>query len=332
MNKVLTISIAAYNVEKYLEQTLSSLNDKRFIDDIEVLIVDDGSKDGTKDIALKYQSIAPETFKYIAKENGGHGSTINKGIELATGKYFRVIDGDDWVDTEQFAQYNERLKQTDADLVLTQCKIIEEDSERFNLPIKNLTDGEVYHWEDINDFAQIGLSTTTIKTCLLKDNNVRITEKCFYVDIEYTILALYYSKTVLYMELPVYMYRKINVSQSTSKKNMVKNVEMQEKVACNVCKMYAAFLEEGKLCNSKNEAIYKRVAQITGSTFRTYLLLEKNYASKKSIIEFDNKIKNISPYIFERLSRERFIKVMRTGNYIFIPVLRIVYRVWILRY
>ena len=129
MDKILTLSIAAYNVEKYLDQTLSSLNDERFLDDIEVLVIDDGSKDGTKDIALKYQNIVPDTFKYIKKENGGHGSTINKGIELATGKYFRVIDGDDWVDTERFATFIERLKNTDADLVLTQCKIIEETCE-----------------------------------------------------------------------------------------------------------------------------------------------------------------------------------------------------------
>lgn len=332
MSKVLTVSVAAYNVEKYLEQTLSSMNDKRFINDIEVLIIDDGSKDHTRDIALKYQSIASGTFKYIAKENGGHGSTINKGIELASGKYFRVVDGDDWVDTEQFAQFIERLKHTDAELILTQCKIIEEDSERFNLPIKNLSDGKLYHWEDIDNFAQIGLSTTTIKTCLLRDNNVRITEKCFYVDIEYTIWALYYSKTVMYMELPIYMYRKSNVSQSTSKKNMVKNAAMQEKVACNVCKMYAEFIAENKLCNSKNEAIYRRVAQITGSTFRTYLLLEKNSESKNSIKEFDNKIKAISPQIFEQLGKDRFIKVMRAGNYVFIPMLRAIYKLWILKY
>ena len=79
MNKILTVSVAAYNVEKYLDQTLSTLNDKRLIEDIEVLIIDDGSKDHTKDIALEYQAMAPEIFKYIAKDNGGHGSTINKG-------------------------------------------------------------------------------------------------------------------------------------------------------------------------------------------------------------------------------------------------------------
>ena len=115
MSKILTVSVAAYNVEKYLDQTLASLNDARFLNDIEVLVVDDGSMDGTADIALKYQAMAPDSFKYIAKENGGHGSTINKGLELAHGKYFRVLDGDDWVVRNGFAEYIYRLKQSDAD-------------------------------------------------------------------------------------------------------------------------------------------------------------------------------------------------------------------------
>ena len=105
LTKILTISIAAYNVEKYIDRTLSSLNDPRFLDDIEVLIIDDGSSDNTKQIALEYEASAPDTFHYISKENGGHGSTINCGIRFATGKYFRVIDGDDWVDTNSFALY-----------------------------------------------------------------------------------------------------------------------------------------------------------------------------------------------------------------------------------
>lgn len=108
-NKILTISVAAYNVEKTLSKTLDSFNDSRIYDDVEVLIIDDGSKDKTKDIAEKYEKLVPQMFKYIKKSNGGHGSTINKGITLATGKYFKVIDGDDWVDTDSLIKFVEKL-------------------------------------------------------------------------------------------------------------------------------------------------------------------------------------------------------------------------------
>ena len=332
MYKLLTISVAAYNVEKYLEQTLSSLNDQRFLDDIEVLIVDDGSKDGTKDIALKYQNIAPDTFKYVKKENGGHGSTINKGIELASGKYFRVIDGDDWVDQDGFAKYIKLLKRTKADLILTQHKTNCAGKESLQDLVHGMENEKLYHWfEDLN-IEGITLHMTTIKTALLQSNSIRITEKCYYVDIEFIIWSIYLSETISYFDIPVYIYRIGNASQSINKKNMVKNIAMQEKVACNECKMYSSFLAEKKLEYSKNKMIYKCVAQSIGGTFRTYLLLDNNSESKRKIIEFDNKIKNISPEIFEMLKKQKFIRFMRFGNYIFIPLLRILYRIWILRY
>ena len=93
--KILTISIAAYNVEKFLDKTLSSLCNESLSEDLEVLIIDDGSTDKTGNIAKQYEKKYPNIFRYVYKENGGHGSTINKGIELAQGKYFRVLDGDD---------------------------------------------------------------------------------------------------------------------------------------------------------------------------------------------------------------------------------------------
>ena len=328
----MTVSIAAYNVDKYLDQTLSSLNDQRFLDDIEVLIIDDGSKDGTKDIALRYQNIVPDTFKYIQKENGGHGSTINKGIELATGKYFRVIDGDDWVDSDGFFEYIKLLKHSDADLVLTQHKTDCNGKKSLQDFVHGMENEKMYHWSDNLNLDSITLHMTTVKTELLQSNAVRITEKCFYVDIEFIIWAIYLSETVSYFSIPVYIYRIGNASQSVNKKNMIKNVAMQETVACNVCKMYALYLDNKKLSDSKNKMIFKCVSQSVGSTFRTYLLFHGNVESKNKIIELDDKIKKIAPEIFNLLGKQKFIKLMRTGNYMFIPLLRILYRIWILRY
>ena len=118
MEKILTVTVPSYNVEKFLENTLDSFVDERVLDDIEVLIVDDGSKDKTAEIGRKYEEKYPDTFRVISKENGGHGSTINRGIGEAKGKYFKVVDGDDWVDQDGFAELIQRLKTCDADYVL----------------------------------------------------------------------------------------------------------------------------------------------------------------------------------------------------------------------
>lgn len=332
MSKLLTISVAAYNVEQYLDQTLASLNDQRFLDDIEVLIIDDGSKDGTKNIAMKYQNLAPDTFKYVPKENGGHGSTINKGIELANGKYFRVIDGDDWVDQNGFAQYIELLKRSEADLVLTQYKTYCNGKECLKNPVHGMENEKLYSWSENLNIDEITLHMTTVKTFLLQSNSIRITEKCYYVDIEFIIWTIYLSKTISYFNIPVYMYRIGNAAQSVNKKNMVKNVAMQEKVACNECKMYSTFLSEKKLEYFKNKMIYQCVSQSVGATFRTYLLLDTKSESKRKIVEFDKKLYNISQEVHKMLKMKKFIKVLRLGNYFFVPLLRTLYKIWILRY
>lgn len=102
MEKILTVTIPSYNVEKYLRQTLDSFLAEEILEEIEVLIVDDGSKDGTAAIGKEYEKNYPGTFRVISKENGGHGSTINRGIQEAKGQYFKVVDGDDWVNTGDF--------------------------------------------------------------------------------------------------------------------------------------------------------------------------------------------------------------------------------------
>ena len=104
MSKILTISVAAYNVENYISNTLESLlvDD---IDDIEILVEDDGGIDNTANIVKEYEEKYPNVVKLIHKENGGYGSTINKSLEIATGKYFKQLDGDDWYDSNNFKKF-----------------------------------------------------------------------------------------------------------------------------------------------------------------------------------------------------------------------------------
>ena len=119
MKKLLTIVVPSYNVQKYLRQTIESFLDERVLERIEVLIVDDGSQDETAKIAMEYQIKFPNSRRLISKENGGHGSTINRGIQEASGKYFKVVDGDDWVNTEDFVKLVEKLKNCNSDYVVT---------------------------------------------------------------------------------------------------------------------------------------------------------------------------------------------------------------------
>ena len=81
--------------------------------------MNDESKDKTKSIGQQYEKRYPDSIYLINKENGGHGSALNKGIELATGKYFKVVDGDEWVDTKEFIKFVKTLENVESDVVAT---------------------------------------------------------------------------------------------------------------------------------------------------------------------------------------------------------------------
>ena len=329
--KLLTISIAAYNVEKYLTQTLSSLDDDRFADNIEVLVIDDGSKDDTASIAKKYQEKRPNTFKYIQKPNGGHGSTINKGIELAKGRYFRVIDGDDWVDTESFCRYLEKLEGTDTDMVLTRHMMVSENDKRLVDIVHGLVPGEKYSLNEKLQIDNVTLHMLTVKTDLLKDNHVRITEKCFYVDVEYIIWAIFLSADVTYFEDVVYMYRVGNINQSISKRSMLKNIDMQRTVSQKLVILLKEFNREG-LSTNKKGLLDRRVLNSVGATTRTYLLLDNYAESKKRIIEFDSVIKELNSDFYAETEKNFFYKVVRAGNYALLWFVRLAYLIWCKKY
>ena len=118
MDKIISFIIPSYNVEQYLEKCLSSFLNPQAIEQMEVIIVDDGSKDRTARIAGDYVKQYPELFRLILKENGGHGSAINAGTAAAVGRYLKVIDADDWVVTENLKAFVDKLAACTADVVL----------------------------------------------------------------------------------------------------------------------------------------------------------------------------------------------------------------------
>ena len=114
--KQLTIAVPSYNMEKLLPQCLDSMADERFRDALEVLVVDDGSKDRTAEIARGYSEKWPEIFRVISKENGGHGSAVNAALDRAAGRYFRIVDADDWVNRENLHRLLEEMGKAEADI------------------------------------------------------------------------------------------------------------------------------------------------------------------------------------------------------------------------
>lgn len=333
--KILTISIAAYNVEKFLDKTLSSLCHEKFSDDLEVLIIDDGSRDRTGDIAKRYERKHPRIFKYVYKENGGHGSTINKGLELATGKYFRVIDGDDYVSTEALLYFIERLKTIDEDLVISDYRCVNENGNVYVNPnfkirganvFSNLTDNCVYDVDDnLQTYLFFALATITIKVELLRKLGAHITENCLYVDTEYDIYAILAAQKFRYFQAPIYMYFIGRSDNSVSKKNMIKNIAMQEKVLFRLMEIYSDTRYAVNV-QKKSKLLIGRISAVLCAIIRTYMLMDNTL---KLIKLLDKKINDSFPMFNSLLGTNRLINAVRFGGYCLVPFIKIAYIVWL---
>ena len=156
----LTVAVPAYNVESYLARGLESYLDPRFVGKLEVVVVDDGSTDGTRALAEEFAARSHGVIRVISKKNGGHGSAVNAGLAEARGRYFRVVDGDDWVNTDGMAELLERLADLDCDLVVDKKREIDMASGEGRLfPLaKGVVTGRVL------DFSSV---LTNGDTCLL---------------------------------------------------------------------------------------------------------------------------------------------------------------------
>lgn len=211
---ILTIVIPAYNIASYIDKCLFSILNQRNADKLEILIINDGSKDNTLQLAYRYENLYPFIVRVIDKKNGGHGSTINVGIKEAVGKYFRLIDGDDWVDSENLARQIDLLESETVDLMLTKgCyEYVEQPNLQNIIDYNFLVEGITYFFDDLvfenYGFGGYGplLTTGTYRTQCLKDGNFKISEKKPYVDMEFNAFSLVKINTVKYYDLDIYRY------------------------------------------------------------------------------------------------------------------------------
>lgn len=318
MSKVLTITVPSYNVEKFLENTLDSFMDERILEDIEVLIVDDGSKDDTAKIGKTYEEKYPDSFRVISKENGGHGSTINRGIKEAKGSYFKVVDGDDWVDQEGFYQLIQKLKSCDADYVVTNYYEVDDGTkEKTPVSFNWLPADKNLEFSAIAKETKISMHALVIRTAILKDHNIRLDEHCFYVDVEYILYPIPYVNTVVYFDIYVYMYRLAQATQSVSMAGFKKHIQNHIDVIYHVLDYIIDYKKQPNYNKVKGAYMARRIGDMVNdqaSIFSSYSLGDKHI--KKMFIEFDATIKEKSPYVYKRSGElSGMLRLLRKTNF-----------------
>ncbi len=237
--KLLTLAVPSYNVEKYIRRCLGSLVTGG--EDVEVLVIDDGSTDRTAEIAAEYEAKYPGIVRVVSKENGGHGSAINTGLKEASGEYFYVVDADDWLEIGALERLIRTMKEVKGQGAGVDLYIVNYVYEQFELNKRHtvhyrrvLPGNTVFEWKDTKPFrmAQFILLHSTIhKTSILRETGIVLPEHTFYVDNVLVYSPLPSFRTMYYIDIDLYKYYIGRSDQSVSHESMMKRIDQYVRVA-----------------------------------------------------------------------------------------------------
>ena len=294
--KVLSVSIAAYNVEKYIEKTVFSIvSQPEVLEAIEIIIVNDGSKDSTSKIAHALEEKYPDTVVVVDKPNGGYGSTINASLRIAKGMYYKLLDGDDWYESKNLPDFIEYLKTNEADIVVSPYYEVYEGTNEIVLNDRH-TDipGKESLIEELS-LADIlfAMHEIAIKTDTLRQLDKAITEKRFYTDAEFVAFCIIAAKTISRFDKPVYCYRLGLEGQSVSLTGTRKHYKDLPVVAKKIFSSYEENQKE--LIGEKKTIVERIVLLIAYNTYRAYMLLEDPVSRRSELMDFDTSVKRITP-------------------------------------
>ena len=235
-NKVLTIVIPTYNMEKFISRCLDSLLILN-INDVEILVINDGSRDNSSKIAHEYQEKYPLSIKVIDKENGNYGSCINVALSMATGKYFRILDADDYFDNKSFANYVDMLKNIDVDVVMTHCTYVYENKKKIHQIVNAPKFGEVMVLDEYccnklaHDFV---MHKITYSLEAVRKSKYEHLEGISYTDIEYVLYPLSKAKTIICLDLELCQYNLGRSGQTVSFKHKIQHVDDLKKIITKI--------------------------------------------------------------------------------------------------
>lgn len=313
MNKVLTISIAAYNVEAYLQKCLDSLLVDEILQDLEIIIENDGSQDATADIGAQYVKQYPDTVRLINKENGGYGSTINRSIQEASGKYFKQLDADDWYQTENLTEFVALLKNTDADIVFTPLIRYYEGSEKTERKdlLEYIPEG-FYEFKDLTFKNYVNMHSSTFKTSILKKMRRSITEHCFYTDTELVCFPLPYIQTAYVWHQPIYVYRLGRDGQSVSLSGLQKHYKEHERVLWH---LYGVEREIPDDEQAKKQFMKIRLVMETSDHIYYIMALKDKEEGVEEIKKFVEKAKQLNPTIWDACMKEKRLNKLLIGSH-----------------
>lgn len=300
MTKLLTIVIPCYNVEQYLAECLDSILDTQYNDVLEVLAINDGSKDGTLALAREYEAKFPEILRVIDKPNGGWGTVINLAIAEARGRYFKILDSDDWFDKAAFTEFMTALQGCDADIFASNYTTIHGDIKRVG---EKYDEALCHRMLTIEEYAahthgtlHLPMTNITIRKQILTDNNIQLPPR-YYGDICYYMYAIANAATLYITNINLYQYRRANEEQSTNAagyRRLYKNY-------IDVMKLIIAYYDSSSFSPMKTKIVKRNI--LFHLAFAYKMLMSKDFCgtlddSHEVLLDFNKYLKQTSPDLY----------------------------------
>ena len=304
--KLLSVAVPCYNSEAYMEKCIDSLIVGG--EDVEIIIVDDGSTDRTAKIADSYAKRFPAIVRVIHQENGGHGAAVNAGLAAASGLYFKVVDSDDWVKESAYYKILDTLRDitsgdSSLDMLISNFVYEKEGAARHKVMKYRhaLPQDRIFTWSEVRHFHKgqyILMHSVIFRTRLLKDCGLTLPEHTFYVDNLFVFEPLPFVRNMYYLDVNFYRYYIGREGQSVNEKVMISRIDQQIRVN----KIMIDYLMDhfDKICTRrklKNYMVnYLEIITVVSSILLIRSGTEEGLAKKRELWEYIKK-KDIRLYI-----------------------------------
>ena len=308
--KLLSIIIPSYNMEAYLPKCLQSLviDDCDVLNKLEVIVVNDGSKDRTSAIAHDFEERYPGVFHVIDKGNGHYGSCVNSGLEIATGKYVKILDADDFFDTQAFGGYMTLLvelanNEEEIDLVVTDYCVVSAEGKIDECYSQDLPEDSLFTMRDFKIKGNFFLNMHAIayRTDILREIGYRQTEGICYTDMQWVFIPMTKVRHAYYKKLPVYQYLLGRDGQSMNPQVRSRNLKMYYKLIHDMLEQYKDAKESFGLGDADlylDNVLYAIAAHIY---YETLLNIKPVGALDELLQLLDRRLAELAPQIYEKL-------------------------------
>lgn len=313
--KILTVAIPCYNSQDYMRHAVESVLAGG--EDVEVLIIDDGSTDDTAKIADEMEEEHPGIIRAIHQENGGHGEAVNTGLKNAKGLYFKVLDSDDWLDRESLIKVLEKLRRFIregqlVDMFLANY-VYEKPSLRKHKAIRYegvFPEEKVFGWSDVKKFKisqNILMHSVIYRTQMPYDCGLELPKHTFYVDNIFVYKPLPSVKTMYYMNVDLYRYFIGRDDQSVNETIMISRIDQQIKVN----KIMIDAFDLNKIKNKKLRDYMVKYLAMMMTVSSVFLIKEGSEDSLEKRTELWKYLKNSSKSTFRLVNKQVLSKPMQ---------------------